>query len=146
MNTLGYFTDVLINLGAALVVTLAVELPCAALFGVRWRGLWVVALVNLITNPVMNLLLIITVGIVGLPPNTGLSVIPVAVAASGFVVPLVLEVAVVVAEWRLMVWAFQGTTGSSRKLLAMSITMNVASAFAGFIVFVLTLFLGWGLY
>jgi len=52
----------------------------------------------------------------------------------------------VVAEWRLMVWAFQGTAGSSRKLLAMSITMNVASAFAGFIVFVLTLFLGWGLY
>jgi hypothetical protein len=45
-----------------------------------------------------------------------------------------LEAAITVVEWRLLVWALAGRSGSSRKLLTMSIVMNVVSAGVGSLV------------
>ena len=42
-----------------------------------------------------------------------------------------LEVIIMVAEWRMLVWALRATAGSSRKLLALAIVMNVVSATLG---------------
>jgi hypothetical protein len=134
-------------LGSALLVTLAVELAVAALYRVGWRGLAVVALVNVITNPIMNLLLIITVGIVGFPPNSGGYVgptIPDAVVLAGYAAPLLFEVAVVFVECELMVWAFQGTAGDYDRLLGLSIVMNVSSAVIGVVLAILVLLQGPG--
>ena len=106
----------------ALATTLALELPTAALFGVGKRGLGAVVLANLVTNPLFNLVFVLIVFLLGLNAWTYLASLPVAV---------VLEIAVVIAEWRLLVWALRTTGGSSMKLLAMSVTMNLVSGLVG---------------
>jgi hypothetical protein len=103
----------------SLGLTLAVELPMAALLGLRTRmALFVVLLVNLMTNPTLGCLLL-----VGHRLGIGSS----AYAAAW----LVGEVAVVAVEWRLLVWALGGR---SRSLLAVALAMNLASAAVGAVV------------
>ena len=108
--------------GLALAGTLVSELPVAGLFRVGRRGLAVVALINLITNPLMNLAFLLVVLTTGVGFGAGW------IAAAS--IP-VLEVTVVIVEWRLLVWALNGTAGTSRKMLALSITMNVVSVAGG---------------
>ena len=109
----------------ALALTLAIEIPVAALFRVGRRGLAAVAWINVITNPVYNLALVLVVLATGFGFGQG--------AVATLSVP-VLEVVVVLVEWRMLVWALHGTAGSSRKMLALSVTMNVASALAGVLI------------
>jgi hypothetical protein len=50
--------EALLSLGRALLLTVAVEAPAAWLCGLRsWRGQGVLLLVNIITNPTLNLIL-----------------------------------------------------------------------------------------
>lgn len=121
-------------LGIALFTTLLVELPIAAAFRIGRRALGVVLLINVLTNPALNLLLVVLANSMGLPPETWVLFYMQCAAV------LLLEIIVVVVEWRLMVWAFQGTVGTSRKLLLLSVIMNAFSAIFGT---VLVYFLVW---
>jgi hypothetical protein len=120
MNEGAAFLLVAFGLGSALFVTLLVEIIVAAFFRVGWLGIAAVVLVNLVTNPVLGLIVIAaaTAG-VGLPAWASTAVL------------LVLEIAIVLLEWRLLVWALNDAAGSSRKLLVLSIVMNAASFLVG---------------
>lgn len=81
-----------------------------------------VAFVNLITNPLLTYLLAVAAS------ARGWAVYP----SVGAVVLLALgEVAVVLAEWQLLLWALGG---SGSRMLKVSLAMNTASAFAGVLI------------
>ena len=81
-----------------------------------------VALVNLITNPLLIYLLALA------ERAGGWAVHP----SAGFVVLFAVgEVAVVVGEWRLLLWALGGTRS---RMLGISLAMNAASALAGVLI------------
>ena len=99
------------------------ELPVAAALGLRdRRALLVVACVSLVTNPLLNW--------TGWVLATQWDWAAGAGSAAAFLIPA--EVAVVIVEWRLLVWALGG---SSRRLLLVSAAMNAASALVGVLVF-----------
>lgn len=99
------------------------ELPVAAGFRLRdRRSLVAVACVSLVTNPLLNWTGWALAAAVDWPAS------PAGVVA--FLVPA--EVVVVIAEWRLLLWALGG---SSRRLLLVSAVMNAASALAGVVIF-----------
>lgn len=84
-------------------------------------ALLAVALVNLVTNPVLNFA---GTGIAQFTDWTELSawlLVPILAAA---------EALVVLVEWRLLLWAIGG---SARKMLLVAATMNAASAAAGLV-------------
>jgi hypothetical protein len=100
----------------ALAVTIVVELAVAALFGLRTRpAIVTVVCINLITNPALNL------AVLGLWLWEPRAYWP-ALAA--------LEIAAVLVEWRLLLWALGG---DSRRLLLVAACMNAASLSAGFL-------------
>ncbi len=110
-----------LQLLAALALTEAVELTVAALLGLRTRrALATVALVNLVTDPVLNYLgwLLARFGEWAAAPATA---IPVLLAA---------EAVVVLVEWRLLLWVLGG---ASRRMLLVSLALNAASAGAGLV-------------
>jgi hypothetical protein len=116
----------------ALVSTLFFELLVAVPFGLGLRGLGAVALVNLLMNPLYNLAFLTVIYTFGLG-GADFS------AVDGRwligVTTVILETAVVVAEWRLLVWVTQGTAGSSRRLFAFSVVANLVSATAPVFIF-----------
>lgn len=98
----------------ALLLTLAIEGGIAWLFGFRAaRSLLAIAMINCITNPSLNFLLLVLAW-------RGVEV----------TLPLVtlLEVLVVVVEWRLLVYVFENP---KRRLFALSLVSNAASFLAG---------------
>jgi hypothetical protein len=113
----------LLTIVLPLAITLAVELSLAKAVGLNTRRDRVaVALVNLVTNPILNYVLVACAGLIG--------------AASLFSLPLFLlfldlEVVVVFVEWGLLTWA---TGRPSGVLLRASIRLNLASLFAGLLV------------
>jgi hypothetical protein len=104
-------------------LTLAVELPAAALLGLRTRrALLVVALVNLITNPLLTYVLLVAGHLAGWGGHT----------TPGYVALLVAgEIVVVVAEWWLLLWTLGGSTS---RMLRVSVAINAASALAALVV------------
>jgi hypothetical protein len=100
---------------AALVITVLMELGVALLFGLRCKTeLWGIVLINVVTNPLLNYFLAVN-GYLHLFSHQGVLV-------------LCLEVAVVLAEWRLLLWVLrQGAT----KMLALAVSMNACSYLAG---------------
>jgi len=103
----------------ALLLSILVEVPVAALFG-YWRP-WqiaIVALINVITNPPMNYLLLLNYHFGWVPRTT-------------FLIAM-LEIAVVFVEWRLLLFAFRQKPW---RLLALSATMNFCSYVAGVFLF-----------
>ncbi len=102
----------------ALLLTIAIEDGVAWLFGFRSaRSLLAVAMINCMTNPALNFLLLVLAWLgveVTLP----------------LIVPL--EVVVVVVEWRLLVYVFTNPRG---RLLYLSIAANTASFLAGVLLF-----------
>ena len=99
------------------------EIAVAAAMGLRDRhSLVSVACASLITNPLLNWL--------GWVLATRWDWAAGAGSAAAFLVPA--EVAVVIVEWRLLVWALGG---NSRRLLLVSAAMNAASALVGILVF-----------
>lgn len=102
----------------ALLLTLAIEGGVAWLFGFRkGRFQLVVAMINLITNPALNVFLLILAGL-------GVDV------TLRLVVPL--EILVVLAEWLLLVYVFGNPKG---RLFAFSLLANAASFLAGVLLF-----------
>ena len=92
----------------------------AALLGLRTRtALLAVALVNLITNPLLDYVLMVARHLAGW--GTRPTVASVAVLIAG-------ELLVVVAEWLLLLWVLGG---SFARMLRVSLAMNAASALAG---------------
>lgn len=105
---------------AALGLTLAVELPAAACLGLRTRGaLAAVALMNVITNPVLN---------VGLLLTWRLAPARVASPAGAAVTIAAGECAVVAGEIRLLRWS---SPSSSAGLAGRCVLLNAASAGIG---------------
>lgn len=102
----------------ALLLTLVLEAGVAWLFGFRsGRSQLTVALVNVITNPVLNVFLLLLAWL--------------GVDVTLWLVTL-LEVPVVLAEWGLLVYAFHGP---GKRLLALSLTANGLSFLAGLLMF-----------
>ena len=93
-----------------LLLTEAVEVPIARLFGIRGRDLWFVVLANVLTNPAVNVLYATAATVTKLPT--------VAVLA-------VLETAAVAVEW--LVYRYAGI----RRPLPVSLVCNAASFGAG---------------
>ena len=77
--------DLLQSMAIALCLTLILELLFALFWGVRKRGVLLVVLMNLLTNPAVNLLHAIAVFLLGWPP---IWVVPIleaaAIIAEGF--------------------------------------------------------------
>jgi hypothetical protein len=116
-------------------VTVAIETPVAALFGLRSRALATAASVSFVTNPPLNLLLLMLywlgAGYTKVYSEDPHHLEHVVTAPSHWMMLGLLEVIVVVVEWRLLVWALAGSSGTSRKLLVVSIVMNAVSATLG---------------
>ena len=100
----------------ALALTISFELPVAFLFGFRdARSLAVIALVNAVTNPLLNYL-VLAAGIAA-PGSVGIGAI------------LALEFLVVIVEWKILAHAFIGR----RNLFTISAAMNAVSFLAGIV-------------
>jgi hypothetical protein len=111
------------ELAAALVLTIAIELAVVALLGGRTaRELIAVALVNAITNPTLNLALLL------LRANVSTALSPGVAASAEWAFIGAAEVVIVLAEWRLLVWALRA---DSRTWLVRSAAMNAASFVLG---------------
>jgi hypothetical protein len=112
------------QLGLLLAVSTAIELVVAALFRLRGRGLLAVALVNVATNPLLNVIIFALLR-GKLLSFSQLFSTPFSPSA---VILLALEAGVVMVEWLLLIWALGRTGGSPRRLLALSAVMNLSSA------------------
>jgi hypothetical protein len=102
----------------ALLLTVLIEGAVAWLFGYRaGRALLAVSMVNCLTNPALNFLLLFLawLGVVVRLPLV-----------------LLLEGLVVVVEWRLYVYVFEQPKG---QLLLLSLMANAASFLAGLLLF-----------
>jgi hypothetical protein len=98
----------------ALLLTIAVEGGVAYLFGLRTRRqMLAVAAINTVTNPILNYVLLV-LRFLGLDVTLGVVVL--------------LEILVVVAEWRLLVYA---VGMPNERSLFLSLLMNTASFLAG---------------
>ena len=112
------FPVIISNFLLPLALTEIVEPGVAFLFGLRRRvELAAVLLINLITNPVMNYVMVLSNLSGRSPTNYGLLI--------------VLEVLVVFSEWLLMWWVL---VGASMKFLLLSLVMNVCSCAAGLLI------------
>lgn len=112
---------------ASLLVTTFIEGLVARAFGLKEKHtLLIVLLVNAITNPVLNYLIWININFFD--------------SAFRFSSVLVAEVVVVLVEWMLLVYSFNR---SKWRLFTLSLVMNTASFFLGFIFYMtFGLFLG----
>jgi hypothetical protein len=103
----------------ALFLTIAIELVVAFFFGFRKKSeIVAIVFVNLLTNPVLNYLLLV---------NNHFSFFKINLA-----ITLFLELLVVLAEWKLLAYALQE---KSKRILAMSFAMNFCSYIAGVLIF-----------
>ena len=112
-------TDYLKFSAEALILTIVIEVSVAWLFGLRSKTeLWTVILINVITNPLLNYLIMVN-GYFHLISQVNVLI-------------LCLEAVIVLVEWRLLVWVLrQGT----KKMLVLSVVMNAASYLAGLLIF-----------
>ena len=103
----------------ALFLTIAIEVGIAWLFRLRSKKeLGTVILINVITNPLLNYLILIN-SYFHLVKQTG-------------VLTLALEVCVVFAEWRLLLWVLRLGV---KRMLVLSLIMNTCSYLAGLLIF-----------
>lgn len=102
----------------ALFATVSIELIVAFVLGYRNKvSISSVILVNLITNPLANFIVLFNSYIYLLPEN---------------VLVVIIEVSVVIAEWGLLVYMLRK---EPKKLLLLSIAMNLASYVFGLFLF-----------
>jgi hypothetical protein len=102
-----------------LLLTIIVELIIACFFGYKKKSeIIVIICINIITNPVLNYLLLL---------NNHFSF----VKLNLFVIPF-LEIVVILVEWRLLVYVLSGKSGN---LLILSLLMNFCSYVSGVLIF-----------
>ena len=103
----------------ALSLTIVIECSVAFAFGLRTRNaMLAVAAINLITNPILNCFIDLVKDLNLFQTNI-FTLLP-------------LELLVMLAEWRMLVYSVDGST---KKLLIVSVVMNACSFFAGLIIF-----------
>lgn len=119
-----------------LIVTLGCELTVARMFRLKGRDLWPVIAANCLTNPALNVALLTLWGLgIGISkfdvrdPEQGpyahhwvTTVAPWVYLAIGLSVMVIIAV-----EWGLLAWALRGRAGSSLRVFALSVSMNVVS-------------------
>jgi len=109
--------DAIENFAVALVLTIFAEWFIVYLFGFRDKKTFLaVMLVNLITNPLMNFFISFLQGL--------------NLFAFNFFSLLIIELAVVVVEWQMLVYSL---IGDSKKFLFVSLAMNMFSFSCGLI-------------
>jgi hypothetical protein len=114
---LGVFVDFMI----ALSLTILLEWVVVIVFGFRERRVFfAVAAINFITNPILNYSILII-------RSLNLFVVD-------FFVLLIFELIVVLVEWRLLVFS---VCGRAKKLLMLSLVMNLFSFASGLLLFYL---------
>jgi hypothetical protein len=102
----------------ALLLTLAIESPVAWLFGFRTvRSQLAVAMINCMTNPALNFLILVLNG-------QGVEV--------SLTLIILLEILVVVIEWQLLVYVFSHPKG---RLFVLALVANAASFLTGVLLF-----------
>ncbi len=107
----------LINFFVALLLTVAIEIAVSLFFNIRNKYLFLsIIFINLITNLILNYFLWI---------NNYLSLISVNMSTL-----LIFEILIVIIEWQLLVFAIKQ---SSKRLFALSFTMNFCSFVVGVI-------------
>lgn len=112
-------TEYLILAAEALVLTIAVETPAALLLGLRNKhALLAVLIINVITNPALNFLVLL---------NDYLGLISPAIILIVF-----LEITVVFVEWKLLVYTLRM---KNRRAFIVSLILNTASFLAGILIF-----------
>ncbi len=104
--------------GISLGLTLLIEVPLALLFGVRKEGLFVVFLVNVFTNPAVNLIYLLLRSLCGAP---------------AFPTQLLLEIPVVLSEW-LIYRAFMKHADMFRRPFLMAFVLNAVSYGTGLLI------------
>lgn len=110
--------EIIGNLLIALLFTLLVELVIAIFFGFKTKIDFIaIVLVNLITNPTLNYWLLL---------NRNFSLIEINLTST-----LLLELIVILVEWKLLVFSLPR---KSKRLLVLSLIMNVCSYTLGFLV------------
>jgi len=103
-----------------LFLTIIIELGVTFFFGFRKKlEIIMIVFVNIITNPILNYLLLV---------NYHFSFFK-----SSLLIILILEVIVVLVEWKLLFFALQE---KSEKLLKLSFAMNFCSYIAGVLIFI----------
>lgn len=111
--------ELLSNYLFVLFLTIVIELFVALLFGFTKKyEILTVILVNIITNPVLNYLLLL---------NSYFSIIK-----SNFLFTLFLECIVVLLEWQLLVFVLEK---DSKKMFLLSTVMNFCSCTLGIFIF-----------
>ena len=109
---------IIISFLTALILTILIEGTVVFLLGYRNKNIFlVVSLVNVITNPVANYIVMISNIFNIIKPNISLVII--------------LEVLIVYFEWKILEYALPGQEKQS--YLILSIIMNIASFFTGII-------------
>lgn len=116
-------TRFLASLSIALTLTVLIECTAAfILFGVRRPGdLGTLALINVVTNPVLNIMLALTSILTG---ARSLTEPPLVIALA------LLELAVVLAEWKLIAWLLPAW---KPRALLMALILNGVSLAAGLV-------------
>ena len=111
----GVFFDFLI----ALLLTIVVEWCVVFLFGYRNKNVFlVVAMINLVTNPLLNYIILVIQYLNLFQINMP--------------VFFIIELLVILAEWRLLIYAINE---NDKKLLILSVVMNLASFISGLVLF-----------
>jgi len=102
-----------------LLLTVVIELIIALFFGFKKKSqIIVIICINVITNPVLNYLLLL---------NYHFSIIK-----TELLLILFLEILVVLAEWRILVYALHQ---ENKKLFILSLVMNSCSYLSGVLIF-----------
>jgi len=112
------FKILILNFLFPLALTEIIEPGVAMLFGLRKIELVAVLLINLVTNPAMNYVMVLS-NLSGSSPTN-------------YVLLIILEVLVVISEWLLLRWVL---IGSSIKFFLLSLVMNGCSFAAGLLIF-----------
>ncbi len=107
------------NFLIALLLTIAIEVFIAILFGFRNKNLILaVVFINLITNPILNYFLLINNYFSFVFINT--------------IILLIFEIIIILVEWLLLIFVLQQ---SPKKLLALSAVTNFCSYITGILIF-----------
>jgi hypothetical protein len=124
----GGFEEGLLIMMTALVITIFLELIVAKIVGYRTKKeLATVLLINLITNPVANLLFFIYIS--SFAYTQSLSVLKTFSSPIAYIVVIVmLEILVIISEWKLLTYALNI---ESKKALKLSLWTNLVSIVIG---------------
>ena len=110
--------NVFFGLLTALFLSILIECVIAFVFGFRQRSLFLaVVAINLITNPILNYLILIIQSL--------------ALFRVDFFILLIFELVVVFVEWRLLAFS---AFGNANKLLLLSLAMNLCSLASGLLI------------